>query len=43
MTTEDFKKSTANLKKVVPLMINHHVAATPLKYTSSKTHINNNN
>lgn len=27
--TDEFKKSTANLKKAVPLMIKNHVAATP--------------
>ncbi|KNA59943.1 GGDEF domain-containing protein [Vibrio cholerae V51] len=39
MTTEDFKKSTANLKKVVPLMMKHHVAATPVNYALWYTYV----
>ncbi|MGL5108637.1 MAG: GGDEF domain-containing protein, partial [Vibrio ordalii] len=32
MTSDDFKRSTANLKKAVPLMMKNHVAATPANY-----------
>lgn len=41
MTDEDFKKSTANLKKAVPLMMKHHVAATPSNYALWYTYVDN--
>ncbi|WP_061050798.1 GGDEF domain-containing protein [Vibrio mimicus] len=43
MTTEDFKKSTANLKKAVPLMMKHHVAATPANYALWYTYVDQAN
>lgn len=39
MTSDDFKKSTANLKKAVPLMIKNHVAATPANYALWYTYV----
>ncbi|EIT7026576.1 GGDEF domain-containing protein [Vibrio vulnificus] len=41
MTSDDFKKSTANLKKAVPLMIKNHVAATPANYALWYTYVDN--
>ncbi|TFH92643.1 GGDEF domain-containing protein [Vibrio ouci] len=41
MTDDDFKKSTANLKKAVPLMMKHHVAATPANYALWYTYVDN--
>lgn len=41
MTDDDFKKSTANLKKVVPLMMKNHVAATPANYALWYTYVDN--
>ncbi|MDW2113003.1 GGDEF domain-containing protein [Vibrio sp. 1731] len=37
--TDEFKKSTANLKKAVPLMIKNHVAATPANYALWYTYV----
>ncbi len=39
MPDEVFKKSTANLKKAVPLMMKHHVAATPANYALWYTYV----
>ncbi|WP_070966126.1 GGDEF domain-containing protein [Vibrio sonorensis] len=39
--SEDFKKSTANLKKAVPLMMKNHVAATPANYALWYTYVDN--
>ncbi|MGD8110125.1 GGDEF domain-containing protein [Vibrio sp. TRT 21S02] len=41
MTDDDFKKSTANLKKAVPLMMKNHVAATPANYALWYTYVDN--
>lgn len=41
MTDEDFKKSTTNLKKAVPLMMKNHVAATPANYALWYTYVDN--
>ncbi|MDN3611474.1 GGDEF domain-containing protein [Vibrio ostreicida] len=41
MTDDDFKKSTANLKKAVPLMMQNHVAATPANYALWYTYVDN--
>ncbi|WP_199251486.1 GGDEF domain-containing protein [Vibrio furnissii] len=41
MTDDDFKKSTSNLKKAVPLMMKHHVAATPANYALWYTYVDN--
>ncbi|QXO15542.1 MULTISPECIES: GGDEF domain-containing protein [Vibrio] len=41
MTDDDFKKSTANLKQAVPLMIKNHVAATPANYALWYTYVDN--
>lgn len=41
MTDDDFKKSTDNLKKAVPLMMKHHVAATPANYALWYTYVDN--
>lgn len=41
MTDDDFKKSTLNLKKAVPLMMKHHVAATPANYALWYTYVDN--
>ncbi|ANW26028.1 diguanylate cyclase [Vibrio coralliilyticus] len=41
MTEDDFKKSTANLKKAVPLMMQNHVAATPANYALWYTYVEN--
>lgn len=38
---DDFKKSTANLKKAVPLMMKNHVAATPANYALWYTYVDN--
>jgi diguanylate cyclase len=37
--SDEFKKSTANLKKAVPLMIKNHVAATPANYALWYTYV----
>ncbi|MDF2152558.1 GGDEF domain-containing protein [Vibrio sp. CAU 1672] len=37
--TDEFKKSTANLKKAVPLMIKNYVAATPANYALWYTYV----
>ncbi|WP_243977484.1 GGDEF domain-containing protein [Vibrio natriegens] len=39
--TDEFKKSTANLKKAVPLMIKNYVAATPANYALWYTYVDN--
>lgn len=39
MTDDEFKKSTANLKKAVPLMMKNHVAATPANYALWYTYV----
>ncbi|WP_038177309.1 MULTISPECIES: GGDEF domain-containing protein [Vibrio] len=39
--TDDFKKSTANLRKAVPLMMKNHVAATPANYALWYTYVDN--
>ncbi|EKO3605666.1 GGDEF domain-containing protein [Vibrio metschnikovii] len=39
MPDKVFKKSTANLKKAVPLMMKHHVAATPANYALWYTYV----
>ncbi|MEF1291066.1 GGDEF domain-containing protein [Vibrio sp. M260118] len=39
--TDDFKKSTDNLKKAVPLMMKNHVAATPANYALWYTYVDN--
>ena len=41
MLDDDFKKSTANLKKAVPLMMQNHVAATPANYALWYTYVDN--
>lgn len=41
MPDKIFKKSTANLKKAVPLMVKHHVAATPANYALWYTYVDN--
>lgn len=41
MTDDDYKRSTANLKKAVPLMMKHHVAATPANYALWYTYVDN--
>ncbi len=41
MSQDEFKKSTANLKKAVPLMIKNHVAATPANYALWYTYVDN--
>ncbi|MGF1910824.1 GGDEF domain-containing protein [Vibrio kasasachensis] len=41
MTEDVFKKSTANLKKAVPLMMKNHVAATPANYALWYTYVDN--
>ncbi|EGU31540.1 GGDEF family protein [Vibrio ichthyoenteri ATCC 700023] len=41
MTEDEFKKSTANLKKAVPLMMKNHVAATPSNYALWYTYVDN--
>ncbi|MDA0150590.1 GGDEF domain-containing protein [Vibrio sp. LaRot3] len=41
MTEDDFKKSTANLKKAVPLMMKNHVAATPANYALWYAYVDN--
>ncbi|MCW8333661.1 diguanylate cyclase [Vibrio sp. SCSIO 43135] len=41
MTSDDFKKSTLNLKKAVPLMMKNHVAATPANYALWYTYVDN--
>ncbi|KOE81590.1 diguanylate cyclase [Vibrio alginolyticus] len=41
MTNDDFKRSTANLKKAVPLMMKNHVAATPSNYALWYTYVDN--
>lgn len=41
MTEDDFKKSTANLKKAVPLMMKNYVAATPANYALWYTYVDN--
>ncbi|BCN25663.1 diguanylate cyclase GefA [Vibrio alfacsensis] len=37
--TDEFKKSAANLRKAVPLMIKNHVAATPANYALWYTYV----
>ena len=37
--TEEFKKSTANLKKAVPLMMKHRVSTTPANYALWYTYV----
>lgn len=39
MTDDDYKRSTANLKKAVPLMMKNHVAATPANYALWYTYV----
>ncbi|CAH0528740.1 GGDEF domain-containing protein [Vibrio hippocampi] len=39
MKDHDFKKSTANLKKAVPLMVKHHVPTTPENYALWYTYV----
>ena len=39
MADEDFKRSTENLKKAVPLMMKNHVAATPANYALWYTYV----
>ncbi|NOH80324.1 GGDEF domain-containing protein [Vibrio sp. RE86] len=39
--TDNFKKSTANLKKAVPLMMKNHVATTPANYALWYTYVDN--
>lgn len=41
MTDDDYKRSTANLKKAVPLMMQNHVAATPANYALWYTYVDN--
>ncbi|MDA0129413.1 GGDEF domain-containing protein [Vibrio sp. MarTm2] len=41
MTDDDYKRSTANLKKAVPLMMKNHVAATPANYALWYTYVDN--
>ncbi|MEZ8100758.1 GGDEF domain-containing protein [Vibrio bivalvicida] len=41
MTDNDFKKSTDNLKRAVPLMMKNHVAATPANYALWYTYVDN--
>ena len=41
MTDDVFKKSTENLKKAVPLMMKHHVAANPTNYALWYTYVDN--
>ncbi|KJY82791.1 diguanylate cyclase [Vibrio galatheae] len=41
MTDDDFKKSTENLKKAVPLMMKNYVAATPANYALWYTYVDN--
>ncbi|MBY6195693.1 GGDEF domain-containing protein [Vibrio hangzhouensis] len=39
MKRSDFQKSAANLKKAVPLMVKHHVPATPANYALWYTYV----
>ncbi|WP_428774431.1 GGDEF domain-containing protein [Vibrio sp.] len=39
MTDDEFKKSIANLKQTVPLMMKYHVAATPSNYALWYTYV----
>ncbi len=39
MKDDDFKKSTSNLRKAVPLMMKNHVAATPANYALWYTYV----
>ncbi|MCY9873593.1 GGDEF domain-containing protein [Vibrio barjaei] len=39
MKKNDFQKSAANLKKAVPLMVKHHVPATPANYALWYTYV----
>lgn len=39
--SEDFKKSAANLKKAVPLMLKHRIATTPANYALWYTYVDN--
>ncbi|WP_161428491.1 MULTISPECIES: GGDEF domain-containing protein [Vibrio] len=41
MTDDTFKKATENLKKAVPLMMKHHVAASPTNYALWYTYVDN--
>jgi diguanylate cyclase len=41
MTDEEFKKSTENLKRAVPLMMKNHVAATPTNYALWYAYVDN--
>ncbi|GAA5645042.1 MULTISPECIES: GGDEF domain-containing protein [Vibrio] len=41
MANDEFKKSTANLRKAVPLMMKNHVAATPANYALWYTYVDN--
>ncbi len=41
MNEDDFKKATSNLKKAVPLMIKHRIAATPANYALWYTYVDN--
>lgn len=41
MTDDDYKRSTANLKKAVPLMMQNYVAATPANYALWYTYVDN--
>lgn len=41
MSDDLFKKSTENLKKAVPLMMKHHVAANPTNYALWYTYVDN--
>jgi diguanylate cyclase len=41
MTDDEFKKSTENLKRAVPLMMKNHVAATPTNYALWYAYVDN--
>jgi len=41
MSEDDFKKATSNLKKTVPLMMKHRIAATPANYALWYTYVDN--
>ena len=41
MNEDDFKKATSNLKKAVPLMVKHRIAATPANYALWYTYVDN--
>ncbi len=41
MNEDDFKKATSNLKKTVPLLMKHRIAATPVNYALWYTYVDN--